>query len=100
MAESHPFFLVVKEMGLTPEAFLRGLPGLMQGNSCQEEDGQLRLTLPVGEIRIRLVPLPPRRLASLELPVTRVEFDLSELNEEAAKAFMKRFELHYHRGGG
>jgi len=92
--------LVVKEMGLTVDEFLRGLPGLAGGSPWGHEKGRVRLQMPDGEVSMRLQPLPDRRLAALAIPVIRVEIDLSALPVPARETFLARFDLHYRRGGG
>jgi len=87
-------------MGLSVAEFLRGIPALAGSDGWRREGNLVVLAHPRGEIRIRLQPREPRRLASLEVPVTRVEFDLSSLDAQARQHFMQRFDLHYRRGGG
>ncbi len=87
-------------MGLTVGEFLRGLPGLAGGSPWLHEKGRVKLQMPDGEVSLQLQPLPERRLASLSLPVTRVEIDLSALPAAARRTFLARFDLYYRRGGG
>jgi hypothetical protein len=91
---------VVKEMGLAVAEFLRLAPALAEGHPFRTEGHLLWLEYPDGPVRIRLVPRPPRRLAALKIPVTRVELDLSALEPEQRVRFLRRFELRCHRGGG
>lgn len=47
-----------------------------------------------------LTPLPPRRIALLELPQTRVRLRQWGVTAAQAEAFVARFELYFRRGGG
>ena len=87
-------------MGLTPAEFLRGLPGLAGEGRWRRQGGRVRLQLLQGEVVIELQPMPARRIAALEIPVTRVVLDLSGLPPAARGGFLERFDLHYRRGGG
>ncbi|MBV5331921.1 hypothetical protein JZU69_06130 [bacterium] len=93
---------LVKDMQLTAADFRRWLPGAAGDLSCVETmDG----VFVVGEgdriVSVVLSTLPPRRIALLELPLTRVALAFSAGWSDAARAaFLKRFDDYFRRGGG
>jgi len=87
-------------MGLTVEEFLRTFPAVAGGRPWQRRGKTLRLELDEGHVVFRLLPRPPRRLGSLEVPVTRVELRLEGVPPQEAAAFLSRFQRCYQRGGG
>ncbi|HEY5717866.1 MAG TPA: hypothetical protein VIS52_05175 [Motiliproteus sp.] len=93
----------VKEMGITIDGFVRTLPNAA-GQWCITREGmQFQLSHPHhtgAVISILLQPLPPRRIASLTLPVTQVELQFEGLNTAQVSQFLQRFDLYYHKGGG
>lgn len=52
------------------------------------------------DVRIVTRPLPDRRIALLTLPRLEVDLDLQAERESAIDAFIKRFQQHFHKGGG
>ncbi len=91
---------LVKEMGLTVEEFLRGARKLAEGAPFESSGDEFRIHLAEGDVRIHFQARPPRRLGTLQLPVTRVEIDLGDLPETQRCRFLQRFHLHFQRGGG
>jgi hypothetical protein len=63
------------------------------GASAQVEVGD-------GHLAITWHPLPPRQIALLRLPMLRARFVFEGVTAEARDAFMRRFDLYTHRGGG
>lgn len=92
--------VVERQMGCTREDLLRWLPGATGHAPRREEDGAVVLAVAGGEVRIRAEPRPPRRLASVELPVLAVSFGFTGLDAPARQAFLARFDLYTRRGGG
>ena len=87
---------LVLEMTIGREDFLRRLPqavgGFVEdGNTFIADDHRWRL---------RITPLASDRLGVLDLERLRVEFDFPGLGAAERDAFLARFRLHYHRGGG
>ncbi len=87
-------------MGLTLEDFLRILPGAV-GHSRYKVDGrEAVIEHPQGHISICLQTTAERKLGSLSLPATPVEFHFFGLDDTARREFIERFERHFQRGGG
>ncbi|OUD14073.1 hypothetical protein [Thioflexithrix psekupsensis] len=88
------------EMALTPEEFKRIFAKMMPGVHEARSDYCLQIQTATLHLRIQLIPQPPRRIALLTLPVTRVElyFDNDSVSERLA--FMQRFSHYFQRGGG
>jgi hypothetical protein len=89
-----------REMGCTEAEWLMWLPNAigeqhwkLQANSAGVRigDGALGLSWRTGE---------PRVIALLRLPRLLVRFRFAGLDEAQRYAFMKRFDLYMHRGGG
>lgn len=77
--------------------FLRLLPAAVGGEAFTEE-GDL-LTGQSGW-RIRLTRLPDTSFGALPLERLEVDIRFDGWNEAAIDAFMRRFSLHFQRGGG
>jgi len=92
--------VLTREMGLTVKEFLRTLPAAVAPCAHHVDGHRVMIRCASAEIHIQLTPLPPRRLAALTLPITRVAFDFGALDTEARIRFMQRFDRHYQRGGG
>jgi hypothetical protein len=91
---------VVKEMGLTPQDFLRSLEiGL--GDSFRVDGQLVELGTPEDGVTIRFEPLEPRRLSGLiALPRARVTLSFRGYDEARQCAFLERFDRAFQRGGG
>jgi hypothetical protein len=89
-----------REMGCTREELLRWLPAASTGAPWREEGGELVLAVGAGEVRIAAAERPPRRIAGLVLPVLAVRFRFVGLDGPAREAFLARWDLCTHRGGG
>jgi hypothetical protein len=86
------------EMSIGRDEFLRLLPGVVRafeidGGTVRWSDGDRRC-------RIRLVPLPSRRVGSVAVPRHLVEVSLQAWSDEEGEAFMSRFLRAFLRGGG
>lgn len=96
-----------REMGCEPSELLHWLPAATGDDFENTEfwvDGQ-RLLAPKGQqtpfIIIRATTLPRRKIALMNLPVTRVEFEfLLDWTQERIGQFLARFDLYTRRGGG
>jgi hypothetical protein len=76
--------------------FVRLLPLATGGEVVRELDGSFR-----GKgWSLRLTQIPPLEIGLVRLERHRVEIELDGLDEAAQDAFMRRFTLHYQRGGG
>lgn len=89
-----------REMGVTRREFMRTLPSAIAPLAWESAGEQLLIPHPAGSIRLTLAPAQVRRIASLELPVLRVEFAFHGLDAGQRESFMHRFDLAFHRGGG
>lgn len=87
---------VVLEMTIDRDDFLRRLPRavgpfLEEGDAFRSTDGRWRLTV---------MPMASDRIGVIELQRLRVAFEFPGLGPAEREAFLARFRLHYHRGGG
>ncbi len=90
-------------MGLTPGGFARTLPNAA-GHWSVEGQGLHYLLFdtaaPAQCIEILLTEQPDRCIASICLPVTRVELRFTGMDEVQRQAFLQRFDLYFQKGGG
>ena len=89
-----------RDMGLTLNDFIRSLPSAVAPLTYRVEGRVFSITHPNGSITIALGETGERRIASLSLPVTPVEFEFVGLDEAARSQFMLRFDQYFQRGGG
>ncbi len=89
-------FPLVYDATTTREDFVRLLPLATGGESLREIDGEFR-----GKgWSVRLTLITPLEIGLVRLERHRVEIAFDGLDEAAQDAFMRRFTLHYQRGGG
>lgn len=88
------------EMGLTHAEFFRTLPAALDGRPYRIEDAIVSIDDQGRTVTIRLAPESVRRIALLQVPVTRVEFVFDGHQPEQIESFMSRFARYYQRGGG
>lgn len=89
-----------REMGCTREEFLRWLPGATR-NAPVISNGDLHTVLSdQGTVEISIVELPPRRIASITLPVLGVRFRFVGMAEAQWLRFLTYFDHYTRRGGG
>jgi hypothetical protein len=94
-------FGVLKDMQLTAADFRRWLPGAAGELAVAETAEGFIVGAPPCTVTVTLEALPPRRIALLELPLTRVTMAFSPGWEAPARnAFLKRFDDYFRRGGG
>lgn len=89
-----------RDMGLTLDDFLRSLPAAVAPLTYRVEGRVFTIAHPAGAVVIALGETGERRIASLSLPVTPVEFQFNGLDEAARGRFMERFDRYFQRGGG
>lgn len=87
-------------MGLTLGDFVRSLPSAIEPLVYQVEGRVFTIIHPQGLVVIELSETGERRIASLSLPVTPVDFQFNGLDEAARRQFMSRFDRYFQRGGG
>jgi hypothetical protein len=93
-----------REQGCTEADWLGWLPGAVGSNRLSlGPPGHAEVTLGGGGGRLvlRWRALPDRRIALIRLPRLHVEYRFDEtVAPDARAAFMRRFDLFLHRGGG
>jgi len=78
------------------EDFVRLLPQATGEAALREIEGSFR-----GRgWAIRLTPIPPLEIGLVRLERHRVEIEFDGLTADERDRFMRRFTLHYQRGGG
>ncbi|MCL6414867.1 hypothetical protein MIB92_04330 [Aestuariirhabdus sp. Z084] len=101
--------VIEKEMSLVPAEFDRQLARLVERLqlSCEAQDewkrdnhgyqlaGQEQLL-----IRIDIEAMPPRRIASISLPVMRVRIVFLQASNVQKEEFARYFDLYFRKGGG
>jgi len=91
---------VIKEMAVTPKEFLQMIRTSAGADAVDVEKDRILLTTAYGQLSISLTVMPSRRIASLELPVTRVEYDYSGWKQNDQLVQQQWLDLHLRRGGG
>lgn len=89
-----------RDMGLTLNDFIRSLPAAVAPQAYRQAGRTFTVEHPAGSVVITLGETGERRIASLSLPVTPVEFQFNGLDEAARGRFMERFDRYFQRGGG
>lgn len=89
-----------REMGCTRAEFLRWLPGATRHAPIICSGDLHRVLSDQGTVEITISELPPRRIASITLPVLAVRFRFIEMDEAARLAFLAYFDHYTRRGGG
>lgn len=89
-----------REMGCTREEFLRWLPGASRYAPIVLNGDLHRVLLDSGTVEICIAELPPRRIASITLPVLEVRFRFIGMDAAARAGFLDYFDHYTRRGGG
>lgn len=89
-------FSLQHEATITRADFLRILPAATGGDNFRTEGD----TFLGNGWAVRLTPIPPLRIGIVKLERYRVEIEFDGLGADAQDRFMRRFTLHYQRGGG
>lgn len=92
--------LITREMGLSHAEFWRTLPRALEGRPYQRDGNTIAIRDCQRQLTIHLGPEGKRRIALLQLPVTRVTFAFSGYTAADMDAFMQRFSRYFQRGGG
>ena len=91
---------VVRRMSITRREFLRTLPdalGTPEFVAC----GDRFIVAAYGRtVEIAFIEEVALRIASLTLPFARIELSFDGYDAGQIAAFMRRFDLYFHRGGG
>lgn len=89
-----------REMGCTEAEWLGWLPGAVAQATLRLLPGQAQVDLGTGCLHLRWQPLPPRRIALVQLPRLSVSFRFEGVGQVQRQAFMRHFDLYMQRGGG
>ena len=89
-----------REMTISHEEFFRLVPRALADIPFTRCGSRVEARCGERRIDIRLEPEFKRRLASLELPVTRISMALRGFGAEDEAAFLARFDLAFQKGGG
>ncbi|MBK4739051.1 hypothetical protein [Noviherbaspirillum pedocola] len=89
-----------REMGCTRAEFLRWLPGATRHAPMDGEGDVFRVRCGGGSVEITIEERPPRRIASIALPVLAVRFCFLGMDAGARQAFLSWFDAYTRRGGG
>lgn len=89
-----------RDMGCTEAEWLGWLPRAAGGHAYEVAPRSARVAIGAGHLWLRWQPLEPRVLGLIRMPRLRMRFEFSGLDDEARRAFMKRFDLYTQRGGG
>ena len=93
-------FSLTREMGCTPEEFLRWLPGATRYAPMQIGAGKALVHAGEATVEISFIEPPPRKIARIAMPVLLVSFRFSGAATGAYREFMAYFDLYTKRGGG
>jgi hypothetical protein len=89
-----------REMGCTRAEFLRWLPGATRHAPMRVEGDVFHVAAGAGGVRIEIEERPPRRIASIVLPVLAVRFCFEGMDGDARGRFVEWFDSYTRRGGG
>lgn len=89
-----------RDMGVSHTDFFRTLPAALGHRPYSVENGGVRIEEGDRRILLRLFEQSERVIGALRLPVTRVEFVFAGYPEAEIRVFMRRFDMHFQRGGG
>jgi hypothetical protein len=89
-----------RDMGCTEAEWLGWLPAAVGDRTWTLGTGQARVEVDLGQLQLRWQAMPPRVIALMRMPILRVDFAFTGLDEAQRYAFMKRFDLYMQRGGG
>ena len=90
-----------REMACLEVEWLRWLPPAIGDHPWQLLASAAKVQIGEGgSLDLSWYSLPERRLGLARFPRFMVDFEFSGLDAEQRYAFMKRFDLYMHRGGG
>lgn len=89
-----------REMGYAHAEFWRLLPSAAAPLTVEQGDTRALVGDGERQLIITLHPESERRIASLSVPATRVDFAFRGFSDTERQTFMRRFDLCYQRGGG
>ena len=89
-----------RQMALSAAEFLQLLPRAVQPYTCEVGVDLVTIGLRRGRLEIELLPLPPRNIASISLPVLQIEMTAHDADDAELAALLARFDRSFQRGGG
>jgi hypothetical protein len=93
--------LFEREQSVSEADWLRCLPGAVRDHALAlPAPGEAVVTIGHGTLRLNWTPLPPRRMALIQLPRMSIRYRFDGVDPAARQAFMRYFDLYTHRGGG
>ena len=92
--------LFARDYGCSEAEWLRSLPRAVGAHALSLRDGAATVAIGAGQLRLQWRPLPPRRIALLNLPRLWVEFTFDGVAAEERQVFLRHFDLCLQRGGG
>ena len=92
--------ILTREMGISHRDFFRIFPAVVDRLSFERTDTGVRCGDGARSLEITLDPEGERRIAQLRIPVTAMRLVFRGYDADQIRAFMERFERHFHRGGG
>lgn len=100
--QDRPVATCSKEMSLTPEQFVQSFSAVLEqeGGSVERTDSQLTIIDGARRATVRFARRPDRRLASLSLPVLKVDIRFEGYTGNEIKRFSDKFDLTFLRMGG
>ncbi len=90
----------VKEMGIELGDFFRLLPRALESDDFEVAGDRIRMGDGRRRMEIVVTPGEPRRIALLRMPVTHVEIAFHGYTDAEVEDAMRRFDMHFQRGGG
>ena len=91
---------IQREMGLTQGEFFRTLHSVVIGTSLKVGNGEALIADGHRKLVIRPSNTRRRRIGSMQLPVTDIEFLFLGFSKAETTEFMARVDLYFRRGGG
>ncbi len=89
-----------RDMGCTPAQWLGWLPQAIGANAYELSGSAVTVQFDAGQLKISWQEAPARQIALARIPRLLVSFTFSQGDAAQRYAFMKRFDLYMHRGGG
>ena len=97
---SGTIYRLSREMTISHADFLRTLPSALNNAAYNVHGNKISVEGENRGLQILLSPESARRLGTVSLPVTHVEFNFSGYSELEVQQFFERFDMCYRRGGG
>lgn len=91
---------IEKEMGITPDEFLRVMARALDGRAHRTEGNTIRIEDGGRLLRISLQPQTQRRIGLFTLPVARVCLEFHGYGDPEIAETMAWFDRSFQRGGG